>query len=229
MKKILLMIALMAVSTPALAQVVSKGSVQRNTYDFLNAGDFTASDDVTVGDDLTVTDDADITGSLTFGDVLGSTDDEIDRIADDSDRVNAISGTVAADCATHGTGQINYISSTGANATITLPAASGTGCSYYFTWTGAPVQTGSDVIQVTGDDSFNGVFWMAQDSGNTAVAFETASDTDKLSFNSSTQGVATAGAWVKFIDIATDVWLIGGSSLIGTGTEATPGATGQRS
>ena len=167
-------------------------------------------------------------GSLEInGTAITATAAEINRIADDSARVVTVTDTYAAACATNGTGVINYISSSSANATVTLPAATGTGCVYEFTWLAAPTGSG-DVIQVTGDDSFNGVFWMANDSDATASAFETSSDTDKLTFTSSTKGVSQAGAWIRFQDAATDKFVITGSSLIGTGSEATPGATGQR-
>ena len=152
---------------------------------------------------------------------------EIDRVADDSARVNSVTGTTAIDCATHGTGQVNYISSSGSNATLTLPAATGSGCSYEFVWSNAPTASG-DVIQVTGDDSFNGVFLMAQDSADTLVAFETAADTDKLTFTSSTKYCATGLCRIEFQDVVADKYYIVDGVGVGTGTEATPGATAQR-
>lgn len=171
-------------------------------------------------------------GFLTCTDVpglgSGATAAEIERIADDSARIVTFSeDTETLTCAANGTGIINYISSANANSTLTLPAASGTGCIFDFVWLAAPYNNG-DVIQVTGDDSINGVFWMSQDGGNSSVAFETASDSDKLTFTSSTKGVAQAGVWLKLLDAGTDKFVILGSSLAGTGTEATPAGTGQR-
>ena len=141
--------------------------------------------------------------------------------------VLSVSGTTALTCAINGTGVLNFISSGSAIFTGTLPAATGTGCIYSFVWSALPA-AGGDIIQVTGNDSFNGVFEMAADGGDTAVFFETAADTDKLTFSSSTQGASLIGVSFTIADVGTDVWAIMHSSLAGTGSEATPGATGQR-
>ena len=141
--------------------------------------------------------------------------------------VLSVSGVTSLTCAVNGTGVLNYISSGSAIFTGTFPEATGTGCVYTFAWS-TPPAAGGDILQVLTNDSFNGVFQMAQDSGDTAVFFETAADTDELTFSSSTQGAAAQGATITFVDAATDVYLIYDNFLIGTGTEATPGATGQR-
>jgi len=141
--------------------------------------------------------------------------------------VLSVSGATSLTCAVNGTGVLNYISSGSGIFTGTFPEATGTGCVYTFAWSTAPA-AGGDILQVLTDDSFNGVFQMAQDGGDTAVFFETAADTDELTFSSSTQGAAAQGATITLVDAATDVYLIYDNFLIGTGTEATPGATGQR-
>lgn len=135
--------------------------------------------------------------------------------------------------AANGNGVINYVSAASGtnNVTLTMPAATGTGDTYKIIWAAAPNsaagETG-DIIQVTGDDSFNGAFWMTQDSANTVVAFETSNDTDQIVFTS-TQGGAAANIGIEFQDYIADKYQILWNSLIGSGTEATPGATGQRS
>lgn len=142
------------------------------------------------------------------------------------DQTIAVSGTTAATCNTNGLRRVNVLAGS-TNSTVTLPAATGTGCVYKFVWAAVPAASG-DIIQVTGDDSFNGVFVVAQDGGDTIVAFETASDTDKLTFTSSTKYASKAGISIEFTDYATDKWMITDGIGAATGTEATPGATGQR-
>lgn len=210
MKKLILALAIAMLATPALAgydtDLVNMQSVDLTDPALVDSTDYIKTWD-TAGESYRFIDAERIKG-------LGAP-------------IVTVTGTTAADCATNGTSKVNYISSAVSNATITLPAATGSGCEYEFVWLAAPTGSG-DVIQVTGDDSFNGFFHMAQDSGDTSVVFETASDTDKLTFTSSTRGVAQAGATVKFVDAAADKWVIQNARLIGTGTEATPGATAQR-
>lgn len=162
------------------------------------------------------------------GTTINATAAEINKIADDSARPVEFSaaGAQALTCAANGTGFINYFS-TAAATTATLPAATGSGCIFDFTWVAAAAGAG-DIIQVTGDDSINGIFFMANDTDNSVSGFETAADTDKLTFTSTTQGAAAAGAFLSLQDVSTDTFVILNSSLRGTGTEATPGATGQR-
>ena len=172
------------------------------------------------------------TDSITDISSMNATAVELNKIADDSARIVNISADTTLTCALNGTGFINYVSAASGtvNVTMTAPIATGTGCEFAFAWENAPNsasgETG-DIIQVTGNDSFNGLFEMAQDGGDTFIAFETASDTDLLTFSSTTGG-AVAFVRFSFQDVATDKFLITDSALIGTGTEATPGATGQR-
>lgn len=159
----------------------------------------------------------------------GATKDEIDRIADDSDRVNALDTSTSVTCATHGTGQINYISSSFSSWTGTLPAATGSGCEYTFVWSAKPYSSG-DTIQVTGNDEFRGTLYALSDDSAAVKGWAAASgsDNDSITFNSSTKFGAQAGSVVKVRDVATDVYQINGFGA-STGTEATPFATGQRS
>lgn len=73
--------------------------------------------------------DATLLGSIESS---GVTSAEIDKVADDSDRIVSVSGVTALTCATNGTGFINFISSGSGIFTGTLPAATATGCVYNF-------------------------------------------------------------------------------------------------
>lgn len=170
--------------------------------------------------------------TLTTGFTEGGTAAELDRVIDDSDRNNSLTSSTAITCATHGTGQINYSSAAAATANIThtLPAATGSGCKYLFAWAAAPNsaagETG-DIIQVTGNDKFLGSVIMSADGGSSVVGFEITGDSDQLTF-SSTQGAAQGGVFIEFWDSpVSDTYVIGPNNLVGTGTEATPAATGQ--
>lgn len=172
-----------------------------------------------------------VTATEIAGFGTGATKAEIDAVSDNSARLVNVSGTTSVDCATHGTGHINYISSA-TDSTVTLPAATGSGCTYRFTWSTLPAQAtqSGDVIQVTGNDEVRGVLYTLSDDTAAVKGWALAGggDNDKFTFTSSTRYVATKGVWIEFTDFATDVWHARGQGS-STGSEATPAATGQRS
>lgn len=101
---------------------------------------------------------------------------------------------------------------------VTLPAATGSGDVYsMFIKT---TFTGSSTIKVVGNDVMTGFAEILQDAADTIVAFETAADTDTITFNGTTTG-GLLGTQVVLVDIAADLWAV---SVIGaaTGIEATP-------
>lgn len=107
-----------------------------------------------------------------------------------------------------------------AGIAVTLPDATGTGERYEFI-IGTTVTSNSTTIKVP--DSSNimcGVAIMAADGGSTSNAWETAADTDTITFDGSTTG-GIKGDRVVLTDIAADTWQVNifGAS---TGTEATP-------
>lgn len=107
-----------------------------------------------------------------------------------------------------------------AGSTITLPAAAGTGNVYRF-MVGTTVTSNTVVIKVANaSDTMSGLAVMAADGGNTSNAWETAADTDTITFDGSTTG-GIKGDMVVLTDVASNLWhvTITGSS---TGTEATP-------
>lgn len=168
------------------------------------------------------------TDAITDIGTITATEAEINKIADDSARVLSVSGSSTFTCATNGTGVINYISSSASNATITLPAATGSGCGYQLTWDNVPTASG-DIIQVTGNDEFQGVVYTLSDDSDALKGWAAAvgGDNDQITYNSTTQMGATAGVTLLVTDVTTDVYAVEavGSS---TGTEVTPFATGQR-
>lgn len=105
-----------------------------------------------------------------------------------------------------------------AGIAVTLPAATGSGDVYSFHI--KTTFTGSSTIKVVGNDVMQGFAVLLQDAADTVVAFETAADTDTITFNGTTTG-GLLGTQVRLVDVATDTWSV---DLTGaaTGTEATP-------
>jgi hypothetical protein len=101
---------------------------------------------------------------------------------------------------------------------VTLPAATGSGAQYNFII--GTTFTSSATIKVVGNDIMAGHCLYAQDAADTAVMFETAADTDTITFNGTTTG-GYKGTRVRLIDIAADTWFV---EIVGsaTGSEATP-------
>jgi len=151
------------------------------------------------------------------GTVVAATADEINRVADVSARiVNVTASTLALTEESHD-GKIITLNRAAGIAT-TLPAATGSGVK--FTLIIGTTFTSSATIKVTGDDVMTGVAVIANDTDASASLFETAADSDTITFNGSTTG-GYKGTLIELIDIAADTWYvrITGSA---TGTEATP-------
>lgn len=100
----------------------------------------------------------------------------------------------------------------------TLPAATGSG-DVYSLFIGTTF-TSSATIKVVGNDTMTGFAELLQDAADTVVAFETAADSDTITFNGTTTG-GLKGTQIVLTDIAADLWAV---SVVGaaTGTEATP-------
>jgi len=106
-----------------------------------------------------------------------------------------------------------------AGIATTLPAATGSGDTYSL-FIGTTF-TGSATIKVaSASDIMTGYAELLQDAADTVVAFETAADSDTITFNGTTTG-GLKGTQVVLIDIAANLWAV---SLVGaaTGVEATP-------
>ena len=107
-----------------------------------------------------------------------------------------------------------------AAATFTLPAATGSGAEFQFIV--SVVNTSNYVIAVAdATDTIDGSVILHQDSANTVVSFNTASDSDTITLNGSTKGGVSIGDEITLIDIATNQYMVKGV-LTASGTEATP-------
>lgn len=107
-----------------------------------------------------------------------------------------------------------------AGITLTLPAATGTGNAYKF-FVQTTVTSNNYIIQVaSASDTMAGTAIVANDGGNTASIFETASTSDTITMDGSTTG-GILGGMVELQDVATGLWAV---RVVGaaTGTEATP-------
>ena len=107
-----------------------------------------------------------------------------------------------------------------AGITLTLPPATGSGTKFELV-VGTTASGGSYVVQVANSsDVMAGVAWGTQDSGDTVVGFETASDSDTITMNGGTKG-GYKGDKIVLQDVAANVWAVSIWSQQ-TGTEATP-------
>lgn len=106
-----------------------------------------------------------------------------------------------------------------AGITVTLPAATGSGAAYKF-FVGTSAGAGAYVISAAGNDTMFGIAYVAQDSGDTIVAFEAGAGTNTVTLNGTTTG-GIKGDLVELIDAAADTWSVSVRSSA-TGTEATP-------
>ena len=105
--------------------------------------------------------------------------------------------------------------------TITLPAATGTGIEYHFVVL-TTVTSNDYIVQVTGDDTIDGMILNCDDDTSDAVAiWKTAAASDTITLNGSTKG-GIIGDSFKLTDIAADQWLLHAATTSGTGTVATP-------
>ena len=106
-----------------------------------------------------------------------------------------------------------------AGQALTLPAATGSGNSYKF-FVLTTITSNSTTIKVVGNDVMSGAAIVANDTDASASIFETAADSDTITFNGTTTG-GIRGATVELQDVAADLWSV---RIVGaaTGTEATP-------
>lgn len=155
---------------------------------------------------------------LNIVDGVLATATEINRVADTSTRiVNVTAGTLAVTELAHDSKVITLNKADG--IAVTLPAATGSGLSCKFI-IGTTITSNATTIKVTGNDIMTGNALVCNDSDASMSGFETAADSDTISFNGSTTG-GIKGDVVELIDIAADLWFV---KVIGSATssEATP-------
>lgn len=130
--------------------------------------------------------------------------------------VSATASTLTVTSARHA-GKNIVFNRAGGIAT-TLPAATGSGDTYRFLI--GTTFTSSATIKVVGNDIMQGTALFAADGGDTAVMYETAADSDTITFSGTTTG-GYIGTEVLLIDMAADTWFV---KIVGnaTGSEATP-------
>ena len=105
-------------------------------------------------------------------------------------------------------------------ATVTLPAATGTGNVYKF-FVKTTVTSNDYIIQVaSADDTMAGVAVVANDSDASASIFETAATSDTITLDGSTTG-GILGGQIELQDVASGVFSVA-IRQAATGTEATP-------
>lgn len=131
----------------------------------------------------------------------------------------SISAATTLNRATHANGPLLKFSAA-AGATVTLPAAAGSGDRYRF-MVETTVTSNSDKIQVANaTDVMTGLIVTAQDSADTVTGWETASTSDTITLNGSTSG-GIKGDYIELEDVASGLWRVLGHTSA-TGTEATP-------
>jgi hypothetical protein len=106
-----------------------------------------------------------------------------------------------------------------AGQAVTLPAATGSGNSYEF-FVLTTITSNSTTIKVVGNDVMAGVAMVANDTDASASLFETAVDSDTITFNGTSTG-GIRGARVTLQDVAADLWSV---RIVGaaTASEGTP-------
>lgn len=132
--------------------------------------------------------------------------------------VSATAATVSVTSAAH-SGRTVLLDRAAGQA-VTLPAATGSGNSYKF-FVKTTITSNSTTIKVAdATDVMAGAAIVANDTDASASIFETAADSDTITFNGSTTG-GILGATVELQDVATNLWSV---RIVGaaTGTEATP-------
>lgn len=108
-----------------------------------------------------------------------------------------------------------------AGQTVTLPVATGSGNYYRFFVATTITNPNTTIIRVaTAAATMAGVAIVANDTDASASIFETAADSDTITFNGGTTG-GIAGATVELQDVAANLWSV---RVVGaaTGSEATP-------
>lgn len=106
-----------------------------------------------------------------------------------------------------------------AGQAVTLPPAVASGNTYRF-FVLTSITSNTTTIKVTGNDTMAGMAIFANDTDASASIFETAADTDTITFNGNTTG-GLIGAAVELTDVSVDLWSVVVRSAA-TGSEATP-------
>jgi hypothetical protein len=104
--------------------------------------------------------------------------------------------------------------------TVTLPASTGSRALFRL-WTTIAPTSNSNIIKVAnGTDVMAGSVLISLSTG-VGVNFPTVAASDTITMNRGTQGGASNGEWLEFLDIIPGTWMVRGG-LNGSGALATP-------
>lgn len=143
-----------------------------------------------------------------------------------------LTANTTVDRDTHANGPVIGLNAA-AGLTVTLPAAVGSGDSYYFR-VAALATSNSYIIKVaSATDFFVGEILGARtDSGNAVLGFCAANsgtvstNSDTITLNRTTTGSVNVGEWIEVVDVASATWQVRGM-LTATGAAfATPFSAG---
>lgn len=161
------------------------------------------------------------TGIKLGGTEVTATATELNRACDVSTRIVTLTEDTTLTAATHD-GKTLLLGEVGGNAqaTMTLPAATGSGAIFMFKV--SVVNTSNYIIEVAdATDTIDGTIMFLADGGNTVVGFEADGTDDTITMNGTTTGGAAIGDWIELQDIASNQYAVRGQ-MTATGTEATP-------
>lgn len=139
-----------------------------------------------------------------------------------SESVTAAGGTetlTSADC-----GQTTLLD-TAAGSVVTLPAATGSGCKFYFLVTVTNTSNDHSIVVVGNDEFVGGLISMGTTADQTdAFTAADAGDVDAIQMNGTTEG-GLLGTWIMVQDISADNWGLTGH-VVSTDASATMLASG---
>jgi hypothetical protein len=109
-----------------------------------------------------------------------------------------------------------------AGSTVTLPAATGSGCKFRFEVTVLATSNSHIVKVANASDTMRGGGVIADtDTAGAAYSFFAAAASDTITLNRSTTGSVSLGEWIEVTDAAANRWTVD-FCLSGTGTPLTP-------
>jgi hypothetical protein len=113
-----------------------------------------------------------------------------------------------------------YVANRAAGITVTLPDATGSGQRIRIV-VGTAITSNALIVAVPdANNVMCGIAHVAQDGGDTTVAFEAGATADTITMNGSTTG-GLKGDVIELVDIGADLWWVSVRAAA-TGTEATP-------
>lgn len=139
-----------------------------------------------------------------------------------SEVVTAAGGTETLDSTDCGQ---TILLDTAAGSVVTLPAATGSGCTYYFLVTVTNTSNDHSIVCVGNDEFVGGLISIGTTADNAdAFTAADAGDVDAIQMNGTTEG-GLLGTWIVVKDISADNWGLTGT-VISTDAAATMLATG---